>query len=126
MGLDMYLTGRRSLRNNSRPEIDGHPVSAEEVDLGYWRKHPNLHGFIVREFAEGRDECQQIVLSEENIGAIIAAVDGNTLPPTSGFFFGTSDGSEKEEDLKILNSALKWLANEQDGEYRSVNYQASW
>jgi hypothetical protein len=27
--------------------------SRESEDLGYWRKHPNLHGYIINTFAEG-------------------------------------------------------------------------
>ncbi len=30
------------------------------------------------------------------------------LPHTQGFFFGESDGSEKPDDLRILQAALDW------------------
>ena len=48
MGLDMYLDGEKYLwtdhlnpENNLRE--DGYRVKARTVELGYWRKHPNLH-----------------------------------------------------------------------------------
>jgi hypothetical protein len=110
----MYLTGRKyhwqswDNPDQDRKE-DGLPVENVSVRLGYWRKHPNLHGFIVNEFAEGEDEQQNIALSADNIRAIIDAVKHGALPETSGFFFGKSDGSEKDEDIKILENALKWL-----------------
>jgi hypothetical protein len=27
-------------------------------EVGYWRKHPDLHGYIVETFADGVDACQ--------------------------------------------------------------------
>ena len=62
MGLDMYLEGRRFLRTNwENPEANlkrgKYRVKEETLELAYWRKHPNLHGFIVQTFADGVDEC---------------------------------------------------------------------
>jgi hypothetical protein len=61
MGLDMYLVGKTSDGTNK--------------ELGYWRKHPDLHGFIVNEFGGGIDECQQIDLNEECLKQILLAVE---------------------------------------------------
>ena len=49
------------------------------LSLGYWRKHPDLHGFIVKTFANGKDECQRIDLTGEDLIKIIEAVKSNTL-----------------------------------------------
>ncbi len=127
MGLDMYLNGRKNLWDRKRVE-DGFTVNSVEIELGYWRKHPNLHGFIVKTFANGKDECQVIELDEDKLKQLIAAVEQDRLIPTTGFFFGASDGSEKEGDLKILNAALAWLngVENKGDEYRTVYYQASW
>ncbi len=131
MGLDMYLHGKVVFWNNDDmpvlPQSGGFPVQEFSVELGYWRKHPNLHGFIVQTFAGGVDECQDIELSAECIATIIKAVEDKALPHTEGFFFGQSDGSEMEEDLVIFRQALAWLAlptNKSFGRY--VNYHASW
>jgi len=131
MGLDMYLHGKVIFWNDSDmpvlPQSGGFPVQEFSVELGYWRKHPNLHGFIVQVFAGGVDECQEIELSVDDIHAIIKAVEGDRLPPTEGFFFGESDGSEKEEDLVIFRHALAWLALPADKSFsRYVSYRASW
>jgi hypothetical protein len=129
MGLDMYLKGEKffSGTNGDRPKEDGFPVARHELELGYWRKHPNLHGFIVKTFAEGRDECQKIHLGEKDLTAIMAAIQAEQLPPTSGFFFGASDGSEKPEDLEIFQKALAWIREpKQVNVWRSVIYRASW
>lgn len=131
MGLDMYLEGEKYLctdwknpRNTLRE--DGYEVRSRTLRLGYWRKHPNLHGYIVNTFAEGIDNCKAIDLSEADIEKIIDAVARNDLPHTTGFFFGASDGTEKDETLRIFKAALTWLRTEEDMVFRSVRYKASW
>jgi hypothetical protein len=128
MGLDMYLEGRKHRWNSQSELVDGFPVKSLVLEMGYWRKHPNLHGFIVREFAGGEDHCQPIDLSQDDIVKIIAAVKERRLPHTSGFFFGASreDDDEVEYDLSIFTRALLWLQNEEKDGYNSVVYQASW
>lgn len=131
MGLDMYLKGSKYLYQdfknpNNAPKLDGYRVKEYILDLGYWRKHPNLHGYIVQTFAKGVDECQEIHLSPDDLKTIIKAVKEDKLPETEGFFFGKSDGSEKEDDLKIFKAALKWLTEESNNSSRDVIYQASW
>jgi hypothetical protein len=110
MGLDMYLEGRKRRYNSTETE-DGFPVKSKTLDLGYWRKHPNLHGYIVQAFAEGKDECQDIELGAQDIKNIISAINGKTLPETSGFFFGVSDMSvaQRKHDVAVFTKALKWL-----------------
>lgn len=125
MGLDMYLSGERYL-HGKRKKRGKFEVKSEQIALGYWRKHPNLHGYIVNTFADGEDECQEIRLGKEDIENIIEAVKEKRLPVTSGFFFGASDGSEIKGDLKILKDALKWLNTPEEGVWKSVIYQASW
>lgn len=133
MGLDMYLEGHKHLFEDwDNPERnmmeDGYRVKERILALGYWRKHPNLHGYIVQTFADGKDECQDIALSSEDIDKLIAAVKERRLPHTAGFFFGKSDGTEDEMtvDIAILKKAKAWLSNQQKGESRYVVYRASW
>lgn len=136
MGLDMYLRGERYYRYEKNPkDSKGRPIRSEEIDLGYWRKHPNLHGYIVKTFAEGVDECQRIPLDKDNLLNIKQAVIDNNLPDTTGFFFGSSPkpGDEyfdetKTRDLHIIEGAIAFLdeADTDDAAYRSVYYQSSW
>ncbi len=114
MGLDMYLRGKtflwRDWRNDENNERrDSFRVTDVTIDLGYWRKHPDLHGYIVRTFAGGVDECQEIPLSADDLRKIIAAIKAKQLPHTEGFFFGASDGSEDAESIEIFERALAWL-----------------
>lgn len=110
MGLDMYLEGRTFNWTHENPEMrDGFRVRGVTLDLGYWRKHPDLHGFIVQEFAGGNDDQNPIQLNGMDIIKIIEAVEQERLPRTTGFFFGESDAGRKKGDLKILRAALAWL-----------------
>ena len=154
MGLDMYLYGDKSVSSeidaNSVKE-DGFIVSAKTLDMAYWRKHPNLHGFIVNTFADGEDNCQRIWLSEEDLHNIIVALENDALydEPVTGFFFGksyfpgekdeySSYEEQKDRDIAAFTKALEWVRNSARGvgkygdpdfkwhESRSVYYQASW
>lgn len=130
MGLDMYLRGRKFYRSaiRQRPQEDGFDVVQKDLDIGYWRKHPNLHGFIVDEFANSMDACQEIELDKDCLSKIMTAVRDQTLPHTEGFFFGTSQTDEGQiiEDLAILQGALDWLNKPEEGVWKSVIYRASW
>ena len=148
MGLDMYLRGEHynSDRNRhgeiSRSKLDNEfEISNYEVDLGYWRKHADLHGYIVNTFAEGKDNCQKIELDENDLDKIIMAIRNDKLVKDhSGFFFGNStefgyyEGKEKEYAINCFEKAKKFIRRgkelfEKDGLFiqpRSVSYQASW
>jgi hypothetical protein len=131
MGLDMYLDGKKHFFSGCFEETeqrteDGKKVTSLTVSIGYWRKHPNLHGFIVKNFASGVDDCRPVVLSKEDLLKTIDAVKNQNLPETAGFFFGVSDPSYDQYTLDILNDALHWLNEKVDNETRQIVYQASW
>lgn len=133
MGLDIYLSGKKFYWTNWRePEKniteDGFKLTEKQIELGYWRKHPNLHGFIVKTFAKEIDDCKEIELDEQDIDTIISAIKEKLLPYTEGFYFGKSENSEeeKEQDIKIFDEAKKWLLTKEKGVSKSIVYQASW
>jgi hypothetical protein len=72
------------------------------------------------------DECQTIELGKADMEKIIEAIRSKSLPHTTGFFFGASDGSEDEESIRIFEEAIKWLETEDGKTWRSVEYRASW
>ena len=127
MGLDMYLSGVQHFDYEHRPIKGGFPVKSETVELGYWRKHPNLHGFIVQNFAQGLDNCQDVSLSADDIRTIINSSEADALPETTGFFFGVSQPEDKAATKLIFERALHWLAEEEEGIFwKEVIYRASW
>ncbi len=128
MGLDMYLRGERFLPTEIKDNDSGFPKTSETYRLGYWRKHPNLHGFIVKTFADGDDDCRPVELDKDAILAIMEAIQGRQLPHTTGFFFGQSECTDEEmqEDLAIFRRALAWLEADEPDVWKFVTYQASW
>jgi hypothetical protein len=154
MGLDMYLYGEKSVSSSTdaNPVMeDGFIVSEKILDIGYWRKHANLHGYIVDTFANGNDECQRIDLDEDDLDNIIVALKNDAIydERVTGFFFGKSYfpgekdecGSYEEQkanDIDVFTKALEWVRNAEPAvgkwgdkdfkwaEHRSVYYRASW
>ena len=125
MALDMYLTGEKFVMG-LKLEEDGFRLGLKTLELGYWRKHPNLHGYIVQTFAGGKDGCQNIYLGVAHIRIIIAAVKEQELHHTTGFFFGESSQERMAEDIAIFERALAWCEADEPGVFRSVTYRASW
>jgi hypothetical protein len=127
MGLDMYLNGTVYFYGLSEAELKSLPVSHTHR-LGYWRKHPDLHGCIVEHFAGGTDDCREINLSVCDMLQIIEATAGNRLPRTTGFFFGESrnDSEQNAETVAIFRKAIAWCRDQQEAELRHVSYRASW
>lgn len=110
MGLDMYaMITTEALA----APVDFKAKDAQE--LHYWRKHPNLHGWM-RElyYAKGgRSESFNLVpvaLSLENLDRLEAAIRDGSLPPTTGYFFGETDGTETDDDLAFITKAREAIA----------------
>ena len=107
MGIDMWVKGEKYFwtdwkNPDTNRKEDGDKLCNLFVELGYWRKHPNLHGFIVKSFADGEDECQDIYLTKEDIKKILDANEKGLFPTTGGFFFGKSadQNSESPEEAE--------------------------
>jgi len=145
MGLDMYLNGVKIHRQypqdesdfhpdtDLRPKMDSFPVTRSVIYVGYWRKHADLHGYIVDTFADGVDECQEIELTAENCTQIAEALANNKLPYTEGFFFGNEEirdeyASEGMDHAVVFKAMARWLeTTDKDREhFRYAVYQASW
>lgn len=104
MGLDMYaLTTNDELTS----PVDFKVEDASE--LKYWRKHPNLHGWMEALYYEkgGSKEfnCVPVQLTLADLDRLEKDLQSNGLPETSGFFFGQSVGDEVAEDLAFVKHA---------------------
>lgn len=101
MGLDMYLYTKDK--------------EGKEVEVTYWRKHPNLHGYIEQLYRErgGSEEfnCIEFELEKEDLENILKNSKENTLPKTTGFFFGESCEEDNEQTIEVMKKAIK-LVNE--------------
>lgn len=111
-----------------------------KVEVGYWRKANQIHKWMVDNVQGGEDNCASYCTSIEQLNEllkicsdILAEQDKEkqvklaeeTLPPQSGFFFGSTEIDEGYmQDLKrtveIINN-LKKLPEE-----CSLYYSSSW
>lgn len=118
MGLDMYAyTAARAGQQNEFWEtgefVDGEFVNTkvtEPVELAYWRKHPNLHGWMQQLWEsrgnEGNFNGDELELTAEDLDELELAVTHGQLPTTGGFFFGNpSDEFYREQDLEFIKNA---------------------
>ncbi len=110
MGLDMYAC---TMSEAPAREVDFEDEGA--VQIHYWRKHPNLHGWMERLYHDkgGAQElfnCANVQLTSADLANLETAIRAGVLPETTGFFFGASDGTEAADDLAFLAKAREALA----------------
>jgi hypothetical protein len=90
-------------------KTDSGPVPKPR-EIAYWRKHPNLHGWMHRLWNEkgysGDFNGDELELTAEDLDRLEFAVEHGKLPATSGFFFGNdADQHYKADDLKFIQDA---------------------
>ena len=80
-------------------------------EIAYWRKHPNLHGWM-ETLAEKKKlkydsfNGVEMELTAEDLDALERDVKKRQLPATSGFFFGNnSDQHYYDQDLAFVKAA---------------------
>lgn len=110
MGLDQnaYICKPEDLDS----EVD---FSTEEIwtsEIAYWRKHANLQGWMNDLYSAkgGKDEYFNVSPVRLTLGDIYALEDdilNDTLPETTGFFFGVSGEHHKYDDLEFIKKAKK-------------------
>lgn len=118
------------------------PFMTIKVNVAYWRKANAIHHWFVQQCQEGRDECQETEVSREDLtrlrDASKTALDafnsddleaaGELMPPTSGFFFGSTALDEwYASDLKNTVEQLdRVLSSETLKGHDWFIYQSSW
>jgi hypothetical protein len=110
MGLDMF-----AMTTNHTPESPVDFKADNPTELHYWRKHPNLHGWMEDLYRTkgGTAEsfnCVTLQLTLDDLSQLEAAIQAQELPDTRGFFFGESDGSECEDDLAFIAKAREAIS----------------
>jgi hypothetical protein len=120
MGLDMYAY----VANNAN---DQDSIESVNEELAYWRKHPNLHGWM-EQLAKSKNlkydtfNGVELELTFDDIMQLEKDIHHGNLPSTTGFFFGdASDEYYKEQDLEFVYEAKSRLFLGQ-----RVFYNSSW
>ena len=120
MGLDQYAYAAATETQydeywETAEMVDGEFVSAKVEkprEIHYWRKHPNLQGWMENLWRErGGDADQsfngiQLELTWEDLERLERDIKAGALPETSGFFFGEdADDYYRNQDLEFIKQA---------------------
>jgi hypothetical protein len=125
MGLDMYayVAARAGQQAEFYEGSEWDPDHKEHRnpnvnrprEIAYWRKHPNLHGWMAQLWLRREGNALREVdnfngiemeLTAEDLDKLELAVKEHQLPSTSGFFFGTdADEHYYNDDLKFIQEA---------------------
>ena len=126
MGLDMYayVAARAGQQdeyweggefNKETGEFEN-PNVTKPIEIAYWRKHPNLHGWFEQLYRERGGEGQfngdELELFREDIDQLEHDLNVGTVKDinATGFFFGDpSDDYYREQDLEFIKEARAQL-----------------
>ena len=112
-------------------------VSIEELTqdntekIFYWRKNPDLHGWMEQLWEQRNEDLivnnpniqfntVYVELTADDLTDLEYQNEGETLPETTGFFFGKSDKSDKERNKEFIEIARQAI----NDDYRV--YYLSW
>jgi hypothetical protein len=148
MGLDQYLTAKRYLWEHKDQEKqvaeklaqiagvpDGFRVKQLECEAMYWRKANAIHKWFVDNVQDGTDDCGTYWVSQDNLEQLLSVIETvlqdrshamTLLPPTSGFFFGSTEIDEWYwHDLEQTRDRLRTILA-QDNTGWDFEYHSSW
>jgi hypothetical protein len=124
MGLDMYayVAARAGQQNEFYEGSTWDPELKQAVnstieqprEIAYWRKHPNLHGWMEQlwNYRKGGNQDSgnfngiEVELTWDDLDRLERVVKKRQLPDTSGFFFGNNaDQHYYDQDLEFVQKA---------------------
>ena len=126
MGLDMYayVASKKGQYNDFYETAEFDATTSEFVsktvtkpyEIAYWRKHPNLHGWMEELWRKKNEPGLQhpdqtfngieLELTWDDLDNLERAIRHGKLPNTEGFFFGNpADSHYYEQDLEFVNNA---------------------
>ena len=151
MGLDMYLTRKKYVKNwQHTPEeqkhnvkisrngrsIDSSKVMTIEFEEIYWRKANQIHEWFVKNIQKGIDNCAEYYVSSEQLANLLDDIlyslknkdhAESVLPTSKGFFFGSDKYDEDYwHDLQITADELEELLSNNEALEDDFYYQSSW
>ena len=117
MGLDQYAysatrAGQQEdyYAQYDKPDNERTGTVMQPKELAYWRKHPNLQGWMrelwIHKGGSGNFNGDELELNWEDLDRLEHAVKNGELPNTEGFFFGdNSDDDYRDRDLEFIRQA---------------------
>jgi hypothetical protein len=119
MGLDMFAytadSNKVTVENDRTIIFNKTNDEDRPVEICYWRKHHDLHGWMedlwLEKGGEGEFNCASLVLTLEDLDALEESIMKKRLPQTTGFFFGNNPPNEESDqyDLEFVSNARKAL-----------------
>jgi len=151
MGLDMYLSGKKYVKNWNHTPIDKKhtiivkqgdkeitsifPITYITYEVGYWRKANQIHNWFVNNIQEGVDDCKSYYVEIEQLKELRDLVEkvladhklaDELLPNTPGFFFGSTEYDKYYfEDLEETKEILDKIIENDTGLFE-YEYYSSW
>ena len=125
MGLDMYAF---STKAKPKTDVDFETKNFKPEEVFYWRKHPNLHGWM-QELYDSKGGTSDsfngdcVVLDIVDLDNLEEDIREGNLPDTSGFFFGESSNGDEENENDLL---FVTKAREAIKEGKTVYYTSWW
>jgi hypothetical protein len=107
MGLDQYAYVAAKAITDER-------TFAEQREIAYWRKHPNLQGWMEQLWRNRNTDPStdpafngvELELTWADLDQLENDIKNGQLPYTQGFFFGEpSDDYYKQQDLDFIKNA---------------------
>jgi hypothetical protein len=121
---DTEVDSKEYTDGKGRYNWDKYEKARAKVQVAYWRKHADLHGWFKQlwetnggkpaseHFGDDFNGGDWVRIDLEDLDALEAAIQGKALPHTTGFFFGSSygDNDERTEDLAFIGRARQEIA----------------
>ena len=147
MGLDMYLTAKRYIWRHREAEVleavnnlclvkPHYRPKQIEYEAAYWRKANQIHGWFVTNVQDGKDDCEEYVVSLPQLQKLYEAcinvamnhdLAEKLLPTGQGFFFGGTDYDDRYfEDVQDTIDSLEPILSDEDAKHLDFFYQSSW
>lgn len=108
------LLDESDIEGDAKVKAESEIAAMQPRELAYWRKHPNLHGWMERLWMEKNpgDHLQtsfngvEVELNWDDLDRLEEAVNAGTLPATTGFFFGNANDEYYQPlDLEFIKFA---------------------
>jgi hypothetical protein len=133
MGLDMFVYAKKVHLADKMVDFEV-DYNWDRDEICYWRKHPNLHGWMRELYYEKGGHSDEgfngdrVRLVQEDIDSLEKAIHDNKLPNTSGFFFGQSpeEGDDHYEKAKMYDLECVQKMRNALNEGMIVWYDSSW
>lgn len=116
--------------------------------VGYWRKANQIHNWFVQNVQDGEDDCKEYSVTRDQFQSLLDDVNTvlnakgtpeeegaieDLLPPTEGFFFGSTETDEwywrdLEDTKKLITEILSEIEEDEKNSQMWVDYyyQSSW